>query len=171
MSRLLVGSVAAVCLVVSGACEGTPTSSEPNRVTFTSTLSPANEVPPVTSADASGSGSVTITLNLTRNSSGVITAATADFTSSLSGFVPATAVTMAHIHRGAVGVNGGIEVNTGIAAGQVVLTNGSGAFTREGIAVDAGLAVELLASPASFYFNVHTALTPSGAVRGQLVRQ
>jgi hypothetical protein len=101
----------------------------------------------------------------------VITAATADFESSLTGFVPATTLTAAHIHRGAVGANGAPEVDTGLTTGQVVLTNGSGTFTREGISVSAALAVELLESPASFYFNVHTVLTPSGAVRGQLVRQ
>lgn len=171
MFRLLLGSVVAVCLVTAAACEDSPTSPEPNRVVFTATLSPANEVPPVTNADASGSGAVTVTLNLTRNSSGVITAATADFQSSLSGFVAATTLAMAHIHRGAAGANGSVVVDTGITTGQVVLANGSGAFTREGITVAADIAQELLATPSAFYFNVHTVLTPSGAVRGQLARQ
>jgi hypothetical protein len=171
MSRLFVGSALAVCLVAAAACDDSPTSAEPNQVTFTATLSPANEVPAVTNADATGSGSVTVTLNLTRNNSGVITAATADFQSSLSGFVAATTLAMAHIHRGAAGANGEIVVDTGLTSGQVVLTSGSGSFTREGLPVTPEVARDLLASASGFYFNVHTVLTPSGAVRGQLVRQ
>lgn len=34
---------------------------------FTAQLSPANEVPPVANADAAGSGTMTLTLNVTRD--------------------------------------------------------------------------------------------------------
>jgi hypothetical protein len=35
----------------------------------------------------------------------------------------------------------------------------------------ATLAQQIIDNPAGYYFNVHTALNPGGAVRGQLVRQ
>lgn len=67
--------------------------------------------------------------------------------------------TMAHIHRGAVGV-----------AGPVVVTLGTPASgTAQGCAdVARELARELIQSPADFYVNVHNAPHPAGAVRGQL---
>lgn len=170
MFRLTSAVVIAACCAVA-ACEDSPTSTEPSEVTFTAQLSPANEVPPVTNADASGSGSVTVLLKVTRDSAGTITAATADFNVSLTGFVPGTTLTAAHIHAGAAGTNGDVVVDTGVTTGQVVLTNGSGSFTRNGISVTAQTAQNLITSPANFYFNVHTVLTPSGAVRGQLARQ
>jgi hypothetical protein len=172
MKRVCTAVVMSV-LIAAGAssCDDSPTAPEPNSVTFTATLSPANEVPPVTNADASGSGTVTITLNLTRGSAGVITAATANFQSSLTGFVAGTALSLAHIHTGAAGVAGGVVVDTGLAPGQVVLTTGAGSFTRDAIPVTAEMAQSIIATPSAFYFNVHTALTPTGAVRGQLVKQ
>jgi hypothetical protein len=35
----------------------------------------------------------------------------------------------------------------------------------------AELAQQIINNPGAYYFNVHSALTPAGAVRGQLVRQ
>ncbi len=40
----------------------------------------------------------------------------------------------------------------------------------ENIAVDQSDTNEILNNPNGFYFNAHTALNPSGVVRGQLVR-
>jgi len=167
----LASAITLLVCVVSTGCDDNPNSPDTDEVTLTAQLSPANEVPPVTNADASGSGNVTVTLKVTRNSAGTITAATADFAVSLTGFLPATSVIMAHIHSGAVGVNGDVVVDTGVTAGQVVLANGAGSFTRNGVSVTPDLAQNLITNTAGFYFNVHTVLTPSGAVRGQLVRQ
>jgi hypothetical protein len=171
MNRVCTALVITALALTGAACDESPTSPGENTVTFTAQLSPANEVPPVTNADASGSGTVTITLNLTRGSAGVITAATADFQASLTGFVAGTTLTGAHIHTGAAGVAGNVLVSTGLTPGQVVLTTGAGSFTREGITVTAEDAQNLIDTPAGFYFNVHTVLTPTGAVRGQLVKQ
>lgn len=162
-------SVGLVLAVVS--CQETPTTPSGEMATFTAELSPANEIPPVGLPESTGSGTVTITFNITRDSGGAITAAVASFTTILSGFPAGTALTMAHIHRGGVGVPGPIVVDTGLAPGQVVLTTGSGSFNRSGIAVSATLAQEILSTPAAFYFNVHSVLNPDGVVRGQLIRQ
>jgi hypothetical protein len=62
-------------------------------------------------------------------------------------------------------------VNTGLAAGEVTLTNGAGGFTKNAVNVTPALAQALLDGPAGFYFNVHTTANPGGVIRGQLVRQ
>jgi hypothetical protein len=59
-------------------------------------------------------------------------------------------------------------VNTGLTTGQIVLTDGSASFTRNGINVTPDVAQSLVTNPSAFYFNVHSVLTPSGAARGQL---
>ena len=115
-------------------------------------LSPFNEVPAVTNADRTGSGLVEITLHLTRNAAGVITAATADFQVALTGFPTGTTLTGAHIHPGVAGVNGSVAVNTGIASGEIVLANGSGKFTRNGVSGDASHGPEHRVEPGRLLF-------------------
>jgi hypothetical protein len=39
------------------------------------------------------------------------------------------------------------------------------------VAVSQADAQAIINNPAGYYFNVHTALTPGGAIRGQLVKQ
>jgi hypothetical protein len=159
-------------LAFAAACDDdSPTTPSPETITFMAQLAPANEVPPVTNAEASGSGTATILLHLNRDSSNAVTSATADFQVTLAGFPSGTALTMAHIHSAPVGVNGDIVVDTGLTAGTVLLTTGSGNFTRDGISVTPTLAQQILNAPANFYFNVHSVLNGSGMVRGQLVRQ
>src|SRR6185312_1217418 len=109
--------------------------SSSTKTTFTATLLPANEVPAIVGTEAGGSGTATIALNLAKDSSGYVTGATFDFTVTASGFPNGTTLTGAHIHGGAPGVNGGILVSTGIAAGDVAFPTGSGTFSRNGIAV------------------------------------
>ena len=102
------------------------------NLTFTAALSPANEVPAITNAESKGSGEVTIVLHLTRDASKSITAATADFKGSLKGFAPETAITAAHIHRGATGTNGGVAVNPMFKAGEIALSGGAGTVFQDG---------------------------------------
>jgi hypothetical protein len=70
------------------------------------------------------------------------------------------APTMAHIHKGAVGVAGGVVV---------ALTPPDASGMSQGcvpIAPDALAAI--LAKPSDYYVNIHTAAFPKGAMRGQL---
>jgi hypothetical protein len=138
------------------------------NLTFTATLSPANEVPAVTNAESKGSGEVTIVLHVTRDASKAITAATADFKGSLKGFPAETTITAAHIHRGATGANGGVAVNPMFKAGEIALSNGAGSFSKTGVSVTPAVAQEIASGPASFYFNVHSTMNGSGVARGQL---
>lgn len=143
----------------------------PETVTLTAALLPSNEVPPVKNPESSGTGTATVVLKTVRDAQKAISSVTADISAELSGFPAGTAVTMAHIHRGAAGSNGAVVVNTGLAAGEVVLTDGSGKFSKTGIAVTPAVAQELLADPAGFYFNVHSTLNPAGVARGALARR
>ena len=138
---------------------------------FTATLLPSNEVPAVSNADQTGSGTVTVTMHNTKDAAGNITASTADFTFSLSGFPAGTTLTAAHIHPGAAGVNGSPAWNLLLVSGANVLTNGSITLTVNGVTpTDVATAQAIINNPAGFYFNVHTTLNTGGAARGQLVR-
>ena len=143
--------------------QGTTTTS-----TFTVPLSPANEVPAITNADASSGGTVVIALTVTKDNGGVITSATANFQISVTGFPAGTRVTDAHIHNAPAGSNGGIQVNVGLSSGELAITNGSGSITKNGVNVPADRAAAILGNRGAFYFNVHTAINPDGAIRGQL---
>jgi hypothetical protein len=146
-----------------GATQGTTTTS-----TFTVPLAPANEVPPVANADASGRGTAVIALTVTKDGAGNITSATANLQISVTGFPAGTRVTDAHIHNGSAGSNAGVYVSAGLASGELAITNGSGSITKNGINVPAERAAAILSNRAGHYFNVHTALNPDGAIRGQL---
>jgi hypothetical protein len=157
-----------------GSSSPTASTANPTTVKFTAALLPANEVPPVTNAEINGSGNAVITFNLTRDGSGNITAATADFAVQLAGYPPSTPVVAAHIHNGPAGVSAGVLVGSGITAGDgIVLANGSGSFTRTGITqnMDPAHVNDMIANPANYYFNVHSASNPSGFSRGQMVKQ
>lgn len=143
--------------------QGTTTTS-----TFTVPLSAANEVPAVANADASGSGTAVIALTVTKDGAGTITSATANIQISVTGFPAGTRVTDAHIHNGPAGSNAGVYVNTALASGELTIVNGSGSITKNGINVPADRAAAILGNRAGHYFNVHTALNPDGAIRGQL---
>jgi CHRD domain len=159
-------------LVVTG-CGGsdTPTALSPaSSAMFTAALLPANEAPPVTDGEASGSGTATITFNLTRDSANNITAATMDARVSVTGFPPGTTLIASHIHSGATGTNGGVLVNLGLAAGEVTFATGSSTFTKRGVPLTADQANSIMGNPAAFYLNIHTAANSGGVARGQLTR-
>jgi hypothetical protein len=163
----------AVLIAVAACGSDSPTNPSSGPIVFTAALSAANEVPAVTNADANARGTATMTLNVTRDSSGAITGpGTMNFAVPLTGFPAGTEVRLAHIHPGAAGVNGSPLVNTGLtAASPVVLNDGTGTLTFSNVPVTLDQAQAITANPAGFYFNAHTALNPGGAVRGQLVRQ
>jgi hypothetical protein len=147
---------------------------DPNVVTFTAQLSAANEVPPITNAESTARGDVRIVFNLTRDAGNTITGATANFTVNLNSFPAGSTWTLAHIHVGNAGVGGGVVVNTGLTPGTAVSLTSGGVQNQQfnNIAItDATLVNNIVNNPAGYYFNVHTALNGTGAVRGQLVRQ
>jgi hypothetical protein len=158
-------------LTLVGCTDDPPTApSSGTAENYVATLLPANEVPPIGNEEAGGSATSAITFNLTRDSAGYITAASMNVTVNATGFPNGTALTKAHIHPGAAGANGGVFVNVGLADGEVTFPSGSGSFTKTGIALTVDQANTILANPAGFYLNIHTARNPDGVARGQLAR-
>jgi CHRD domain len=170
MNRWVVFALAA-CIVTTGCDDNDTTSPSDLPAVFSTILRPANEVPPITGAEANGTGAAQITLNLTRSTAGAISAATADFYFQMAGFPGNTSVVGAHIHPGVAGVNGPVIVNTGLTAtAPFVAATGTGEFTAIGIDVPPALAQQIIDNPAGFYFNIHSPLNPGGFARGQLAR-
>jgi hypothetical protein len=167
ISALIIG----LSILAVGCGESSPTAPSQGTTTtstFTVPLSPGNEVPAIANADASGSGTAIIALTVTKDDAGNITSATANFQITVTGFAAGTRVTDAHIHNGSAGRNAGVFVNAGLASGELAITDGSGSITKNGISVPADRAAAILSNRAGHYFNVHTALNPDGAIRGQL---
>jgi hypothetical protein len=173
MKRLAFLLIAAV-VVFTPACDDddpvNPTPVVPLR--FTADLRAANEVPPVTGAESGANGTMTLIIDIIRDSANNVTAVNSStFTVNLAGFPSNTAVNLAHVHPGAVGVNGPPLINLNLTAGEVVLANGSGSFTKSPqTPITVEQAQNLANAPQNFYFNAHTTLNPGGAVRGQLAR-
>ena len=167
MKRLAI-AVSILAVGAAGCGSSTTSPSPSNLKIFTVQMSPANENPPITDAESAGKGTAVITIHTDTN--------TVDFAISMSGFPANTNVILAHIHPGAVGVNGGALIGvTGLAATTpLLLTNGSGTFTANGVSAttasaDAATNISnILAAPQNFYFNVHTTNHAGGVMRGQL---
>ena len=111
-------------------------------------LSGAEEVPAI-KTDAKGSGAFRV------KSDGTITGSVS--TEGVQG-------TMAHIHRGAKGVNGPVVVPFPVFDGLPASFNGVDGC----VSADPALVDEIRHHPAGFYVNLHTPDFPGGAIRGQL---
>ena len=156
--------VAAGC----GSSSTTSPSATPTKPTFTATLSPSNEVPPITNAESSGSGNVTITMDVTKDSSGNVTAASITFVANLSGFPAGTTVTLGHIHKAPSGVAGAVVISANVTT--TSLSNGAGSLALTNTSPDVAVVQDILNNPSQYYFNLHSTLNPGGFCRGQLSR-
>ena len=178
MNRWIATVVAACCIMGAAACgddDDSPTgpSGQPSTLVFRADMTSAQEVPPVSNAEAGASGTATMTFSVTRDGSNAITGGTVSFQFTVAGLTPTSSVTLAHIHTGAAGVAGGVLVNTGLSAATAIATPaGTASFTSSApVAVEAATINAIVANPAGYYFNVHTSLNPAGVVRGQLRAQ
>jgi hypothetical protein len=167
----------ALVLVFAVSCDDdNPTSpSNSNTRRFTAILLPQNEIPLVTNEDVTGSGTMQLTMTVTRDGNNAITGATYDFTVNLTGFPAPTTLTGAHIHPGATGATGPVVVPLSLTATDVAVTTGQTTITKPGQAASANanaaaVAQAIFDNPGGNYFNVHTQRNLPGAVRGQLVR-
>jgi len=157
MRKFVLFAVSCAALAVGLGCK----SATKDKEFFTASLQGANEVP-ARATGASGTASF------------VIDGRTVFYTIEVDG-TTTSAITAAHIHSGAAGVNGPVRVGFFPPPGgpATVTTNGStilvqGSWTDAdvtGISPDALLA-EMRAGNA--YANVHTTTFPGGEIRGQL---
>jgi hypothetical protein len=165
----------AACAIGAVACDDDSSPAAPSNapLVFVADLRAANEVPAITNAESGGTGTVTVTLTPTRDASNAITGGTFEFAFTVTGLTPTSNITLAHIHTGAAGVNGGVVVNSNLSAATSIPTpTGGASFQRSGLTADSAATVSaIVANPANFYFNVHTSLNPGGVVRGQLRAQ
>lgn len=185
MRRLL--SLAATALLAA-ACGGTAAAPSPTvapttaptatpaptpqlKYTFAADLKSSNEVPAIANAEASCAGKGAFVLNTTKDPTGKITAATADFDLSITGCPANTLITLFHVHKGAAGANGSpVVTGKGDAANPIALTTGATTanVTKLAVTVDPTVAGEIIAAPSGYYFNVHSTTTGGGVIRGQL---
>ena len=174
MKRL---AVLALVLAFGISCDDSPTSpSDPNVARFTAILLPSNEVPAITNADAAASGTMQMTMTVTRDAANTITGATYDFTVNFTGFPANTTLTGAHIHNAGAGTNAGVVVGLPLTASDTAVATGQGAIAKTGLSstsstvTPAAVAQGIFNNPGGNYFNVHTTLNTGGAIRGQLVK-
>lgn len=146
---------------------------------FRADLRAANEVPPVTDAEASCLGQVIVTLHVIRDPAGGATlggapknvAATMQFDLTISGCPTTTLITLFHIHQSEAGSNGEVVVDSGQQPSDpIALTTGAtaGTITKTSLTVKPEVANTFLMLPWTYYFNVHSKLHPDGMIRGQL---
>jgi CHRD domain len=116
--------------------------------TYTALLTGASETP--NAADPDGVGFAVITFD---PGAGTITFTA--YAQNISG------PTASHIHRGTAGVTGPVIIPFNLA-----FVGGVSSGVLTGIAPS--LFAEILANPPGYYFNIHNADFPGGAIRGQL---
>ena len=137
-SLILTGCAAALALA--------PVAAAAETVVLTANLSGANEV-----GGGAPNGNCAFRVEINTE--------TGDFCYTLYG-EKISAPTMAHVHTGAAGVNGG----------PVITMDVTGKGSDMCIAVEPEKLKPIVANPAGFYVNIHTADFPGGAVRGQLMK-
>jgi uncharacterized protein (TIGR03437 family) len=131
-------------------------------------LSPQNEIPPVTNLNATGG--LQVTIEITRNSAGAITAANMSLLGSVT-FPGSVTVQGLHIHEGDSRTNGNVRFDSGLSSTTtLVFGSGAGLIIRDVPTVDLAILQRMLANPAGFYVNLHTTAHPSGALRAQFTR-
>ena len=167
-----------LALVLASACDSDndnnpagPSTTGP--IVFTAQLSAANEVPAITGTEANGRGNVTITFNVPRDAAGAITGGgNVTFAMQVTGLPAGTPINLGHIHVGAAGVNGGVQVDTGLrATAPFLLADGTGNMSISNVTITQDLATQITNNPGGYYFNLHSTQNPGGVVRGQLTRQ
>lgn len=171
--RVFAGIAATAILIA--ACGGTAAVSTPTPTAspspspsptpanvFKAELKSTNEVAPntVTDAEATCSGTATVTF----------TSTTAKFDVSITGCPATTAINIGHIHEGAAGVNGGVKIDSTLKAGELTLTGGAVTFSRTNSAADPAQITAIMANPAGYYVNFHSAAHGGGVIRGQLTK-
>ena len=151
--RVLALSAALIAIGVAACDDDEPTA--PPVETYTAALNGANEVAPPALVATNATGTATITVNGNVLSYTLTTTGFAAGTTAPSG---GTALP-AHIHDGAVGVNGGILVN---------LTSNLNASASGTVTAADDVLAKMRAG--NTYVNVHTNNRSAGEIRGQLVR-
>ena len=147
----------AVALIALGCGGGSSVGGLDAEATYTISLTQSKEVPTPKATTASGSAQIIVYAN------------SIDYQVSASSIA---AVTMAHIHNGAVGVAGPIVVTLFNSVNNPVTPNGvfaSGTLDASNLPAGVTIAsLKALIASGKAYVNVHTLTNPSGEIRGQI---
>ncbi|MCI0392324.1 MAG: CHRD domain-containing protein [Acidobacteria bacterium] len=141
-------------------------------VTATVALTPGAEVNPNPAPPPNAGGAFQITVNVTRDTTGAVTAGTINFLGIVNfpGGANITVVGL-HIHEGAINANGPVRFDAGLSGtNTLTLTGGVGIINLNAVTVDVVVLGRLLAKPSGWYINLHTSANPAGAIRGQMLR-
>lgn len=138
--------------------------------TLQADLDSASENPPITDKAASGAAQITIRLDRSSDATSDPDSATmvvmlrfrADQDES---------VNAGHIHRGDVGVNGGVVVPLSPPNAIMIPAGEERSYRIQSQIMDRATIdtlLEILGNPSGFYVNLHSTASPSGLMRGQL---
>lgn len=172
MKRLVVLAIAlalAACDQESSSPAG-PSTTGP--LIFAAQLLASNENPPISGAESSGRGTVTITITVPRDTAGTPAGqGTVTFSMQAGSLAAGSPIILGHIHVGAASVNGPIVVNTDLTpTAPMVLADGTANLVVTNRAISRELATDIMANPSGYYFNLHSPLNQGGVMRGQLTR-
>lgn len=132
-------------------------------------MSPLNEVPAITTLEASGAAAITCVA--VRDASGQIVTGEVRFDINHA-FPGEQTFTGLHIHNGPAGVNAGVVIGTDLSGANPVSVSGPGRIVRwVPIRTPVQLAAlqGVFANPGANYVNIHTSVFGGGAARGQLL--
>ncbi len=135
---------------------------------FSSSLSPANEVPAVASG---ATGTAWTSVLVKRDGNGTILSGVVNFDVDFS-IGGAATISGLHIHEARAGGNGSVVINSGVST--EVSDTGTGNVAREVAILSTDTvalnAIESIVDDATgFYVNLHTTTNPSGLMRAQLL--
>jgi hypothetical protein len=149
LAVLVLAVVVAMVAALPAAAQTTST-----KCTLYAVLKAGNEVNPSSNSQASGASLVHID------------GSRVSFTTVIANPARET-FTLGHIHRGVAGMNGGVVVDffNGMSTRRLFTQ-----FDTGTLRAPFDNPAEICANPAGFYVNYHTAVIPTGAIRGQLTR-
>jgi hypothetical protein len=138
----------------------TPTPSPTPSNVFKAELKSSNENPPISDAEATCSGNATVTFSGTSTK----------FDVTITGCPATTVINIGHIHEQVAGQNGPVVIDSTLKPGELTLVNGAVTFTRTNSNSDPAVVAKVMANPAGFYVNFHSAVHGGGVIRGQLTK-
>ena len=129
-------------------------------------LSPDNESPAITGVTSSGTALARVTVD--RDVAGTITSGVVTFDVAYQ-FGRAVTLTGFHFHSAAVGSNGPVVINSGLASTPEPDGVGSLTFTTPALTTAEQITAlnGLATTPHLYYINLHTSDNPGGEIRGQ----
>jgi uncharacterized protein (TIGR03437 family) len=143
-----------------------------DSTTFSVTLDPANETPPIVGLAAGATTAVTA--YSIRNNDASVAAGVVVFDVNYRGFTAIKNFSGLHLHTGPAGVAGPVTIPSGVAGGALAVivdpTGNGNIYRNVNVTTTAAIAALnlLVQNPNGLYENLHTDVNPGGAARSQV---